>query len=96
MSHIHMSHPYGETPKNVFSDFDWVHLHEKELLEKYGECSIIVYKGQVLGTGATYDEAVADAEKNPSPEMGDVTPVHRKIYYRRPIFSIRRRVSSPY
>lgn len=52
-----MSSAYGETPANVFSDFDWIHLHEAELLEKYGECSIIVYKQPVVGVGATYDEA---------------------------------------
>ena len=67
-----MSHVYGETPRNVFSDFDWIHLHEKELLEKYGECSIIVYKEQVLGVGATYDEALANAEQNLPLEMGAI------------------------
>jgi len=48
---IRMSHPYGQTPPNVFSDYDWVRRHEKELLEQYGECSIIVYKEQVIGVG---------------------------------------------
>lgn len=76
-SRIRMSHQYGETPPNVFSDFDWIHLHEKELLEKYGECSIIVYKEQVLGVGSTYDEAVQDAEHNLPPEFGEITPVHQ-------------------
>ncbi|MFN8373304.1 MAG: hypothetical protein U0694_10575 [Anaerolineae bacterium] len=88
-SRIHMSHAYGQTPANVFSDFDWIHRHEKELLEQYGECSIIVYQEHVLGVGANYDEALASAEKNLSPDMGDVTPVHRRIFHRHPFLRIR-------
>jgi hypothetical protein len=88
-SRIHMGHAYGQTPTNVFSDFDWIRLHEKELLEKYGECSIIVYQQQVLGVGATYDEAVADAERNLPLEIEEVTPVHRRIFYRHPFFRVR-------
>jgi hypothetical protein len=75
-SRIKMTHAYGETPKNVFTDFDWVRRHEKELLEQYGECSIIVYKEEVLGVGATYKEAVADTEAKLPPEIGTVTPIH--------------------
>lgn len=86
---IRMSHPLGQTPPNIFTDFDWIRLHEKELLEKYGECSLIVYKEQVLGTGATYDEALENAEQNLSPEMGEITPVHRKIFRRHPFYRVR-------
>lgn len=88
-SRIRMSHQYGETPPNVFSDFDWIRLHEKELLEKYGECSIIVYQEQVVGVGTTYDEAVQDAEHNLPADSGEITPVHRRIFHRHPFFRIR-------
>jgi hypothetical protein len=85
-----MSHHYGEkTPLNVFSDFDWSRLHEKELLEKYGECSVIVYEEQVIGVGATYDEALANAERNLPPDLGEITPIHRPIFHRQPFFRVR-------
>lgn len=82
MSRIRMGHPYGQTPPNIFSDFDWIRRHEKELLEKYGECSLNVYKEQVLGTGATYAAALEDAERNLPPDAGEVTPVHQWLYHR--------------
>ncbi len=85
---IRMGHAYGETPPNVFSDFDWIRHHEKELLEKYGECSIIVYKEQVLGVGTTYDEALEDAERNLPPDVGVVTPVHERLHHRQPFFRV--------
>jgi hypothetical protein len=88
-SRIKMTHAQGQTPKNVFDDFDWIRRNEKTLLEKYGECSIIVYHEQVLGVGATYDEAVQDAERKLPPEIGEVTPVHERLYYRHPFFRVR-------
>ena len=86
---IRMGHRYGETPPNVFEDFDWVRRHEKELLEKYGECSIIVYKQQVIGVGANYDEALIDAERNLPPEISEVTPIHERLHHRHPFFRVR-------
>lgn len=88
-SRIKMTHAYGETPKSAFTDFDWVRRHEKELLEQYGECSIIVYQEEVLGIGSTYAEAVADAEAKLPPEVGEVTPVHERLRYRNPLLRIR-------
>jgi hypothetical protein len=88
-SRIRMGHPLGQTPPNIFTDFDWIRLHEKELLEKYGECSLIVYKEQVLGFGATYDKALENAEQNLPLELGEVTPVHRKIFHRHPFYRVR-------
>jgi hypothetical protein len=72
---IQLGHPYGETPPNTYADFDWVRRNEKTLLEQYGECILIVYQKQVLGTGQTYQEAVEDAERNLPPEVGVITPV---------------------
>jgi hypothetical protein len=88
-SRIRMSQPLGQTPPNIFTDFDWIRVHEKELLEKYGECSLIVYKEQILGVGATYDEALENAEQNLPPELGEITPVHRKIFHRHPFYRVR-------
>lgn len=85
---IRMTHAYGETPSNVFTDFDWIRRNEKALLEKYGECSIIVYKEQVLGTGPTYEAALEDAERNLPPDVTEVTPVHDYIHYRQPFYRV--------
>jgi hypothetical protein len=93
MSRIRMGHPHGQPPPNVYSDFDWIRHHEKELLEKYGECSIIVYKEQVLGTGPTYAAALEDAERNLPPDTQEVTPVHERLHDRHKLISgyLRRR-----
>jgi len=53
-SRIRMGHPAGQTPANVYSDFDWIRRHEQELLAQHGECSIIVFNQQVIGIGPTY------------------------------------------
>lgn len=82
---IKMAHRWGDpTPANVYDDFDWVRHHEHELLEKYGECSIIVYKHQVIGVGQTYEAAVADAEYNLPPDQGEITPIHERLRQRHP------------
>jgi tetrahydromethanopterin S-methyltransferase subunit H len=88
-SRIRMGHPHGQTPPNVYADFDWIRRHEKELVEQYGECSIIVYQQRVLGTGATYAAALEDAERNLPPDMGEVTPVHQWLRRRHPILRVR-------
>ena len=82
---IRMGSKYRETPANVFNDFDWIHAHKRELLEQYGECSIIVYKERVIGVGNTYKEALENAEHNLPPEMTEViTPVHQILRHPNP------------
>jgi hypothetical protein len=82
---IRMTDEYGKTPANVFTDFDWIHKHRQELLEQYGECSIIVYKERVIGVGETYEAALADAEQNLSPDATEeITPVHQILRHRNP------------
>jgi hypothetical protein len=92
ISRIRMRDAYGETPPNVFSDFDWIRQHQKELLEKYGERSIIVYKQQVIGVGDTYAEALEDAERNMPANEAEITPVHQQLRHRHPFFRIRPKV----
>jgi len=74
-----MTDTYGQTPPSVFTDFDWIHQHQQELLDKYGECSIIVYQKQVIGVGDTYAAALQDAVRNLLPDLGEVTPVHQQL-----------------
>src|SRR5258708_40221503 len=76
-SSIRMGHEYGQTPPNVYGDFDWIRHHEPELREKYGECSIIVYKHQVIGVGRTYAAALENSEGNLPPQAEEITPVHQ-------------------
>ncbi len=86
---IRMSDPYGQTPSNIYSDFDWVRRHEKQLLEKYGECSILVYNQQVIGTGSTYQAAIENAEQNLPWNVSEVTPIHERLRHRLPFSRIR-------
>ncbi len=81
---IRMSHPYGQTPPNIFSDHAWIRQNEKELIAQYGECSILVYHEQVVGTGATLQEALTDAERNLPPEVAEITPIHEALGQRHP------------
>ncbi len=59
-----------KTPSNVYSDFEWIHQHETEVLEKYDECSILVFREQVIGVGAIYSAMLENAETNLPPFGG--------------------------
>lgn len=85
---IRMGHPYGETPPNCFTDYEWVREHERELLDRYGECSIIVYRQQVIGVGETRAAALADAERKLPPDSGEITPIHERLHRRLPFFRV--------
>jgi hypothetical protein len=87
-SRIRVGHPYGETPPNTFVDFDWAKANENQLLERYGECVILVYQQQVIGKGSTLQEAEEDAEKNLPSEMSEATPVTVFLHQRHPFFRI--------
>jgi hypothetical protein len=84
-----MGHPYGQTPPNTFADFDWIRQHERELLAEYGECSIIVYRQQVIGVGATYAAALEDAERRLPPDSPVITPVHERLRVHNPFLRVR-------
>ena len=82
---IRLSYARDEkTPPNIFTDHDWVRRHEKELLEKYGECSILVFKEQVIGVGNSFQESLEDAERNLPPGDEEITPVHEWLGQRHP------------
>ncbi len=91
-SRIRMTDAPGQTPRSAFTDFDWIHRHEVELLETYGERHIIVYKEQVIGIGDTYDAALQDAEQKLAPDSGEITPVDFKLHHRNPFFRVRPKV----
>jgi hypothetical protein len=89
MSRIRMTHTDGATPPNIYSDFDWIRQNEAELLAQYGECCLLVYNKQVIGTGATYQEALIDAESRLEPHGEEITPVRQWIYHRQPFTRLR-------
>ena len=86
---IRTSHQYGEVYPNVFSDFEWTREHREELLKTYGECIILVYQKQVIGSGHTLQEAAEDAERNLPPEVGEATPITEFLHHRHPFFRVR-------
>jgi hypothetical protein len=86
---IRLSHAAGEAAPNTFIDFQWVRQNEKQLLEQYGECIILVFEKQVIGTGRTIDAAVADAEQHLSSDAGEVTPILEFLHPRQPFFRVR-------
>ncbi len=89
ISRIRLGHADGEVAPNTWSDFDWVHDHEKELLAQYGESIILVYQQQVIGVGHTIDEVLANAEQNLDPSVREVTPITCFLHQRQPFFRVR-------
>lgn len=88
-SRVRTGYTEGEIPANTSSDFDWVHAHETELLEKYGEAMILVYQQRVIGVGQTYQEMVEDAERNLPSDVTEATPITYFLYRRHPFFRVR-------
>jgi hypothetical protein len=87
---IRLSYSRDEkTPPNLFTDHDWVRRNEKALLGTFGERCIVVYKETVLGVGDTYEEAVADAERNLPPGVDEVTPIVELLRRRHPFLRVR-------
>lgn len=88
-SQIKMSYEYGEkTPPNIYTDRDWVRENEQELLETYGERSILVYNKQIVGVGETYQTAIEDAERRIAPDAGIITPLHIWLHRRQPFYRV--------
>lgn len=88
-SRIRTGHPRGEVPANTRSDLNWIHEHEEELLNQYGESMILVFEQKVIGVGNTYVEMVENAERNLSPEVSVATPVTYFLHHRQPFFRVR-------
>lgn len=87
---IRLSYSRDEkTPANIFSDHDWVRHHQEQLLGRYGERFIVVYREEVLGVGDTYEAAVQDAENNLPSQAAEITPIVELLRNRQPFFLIR-------
>jgi hypothetical protein len=70
-----VTHTYGEVYPNTWDDYDWLHNNNQQLLETYGVCAVAVYQRQIVGMGATMQDAIADAEKNLHPDIERITPI---------------------
>lgn len=88
-SRIRMGHEPGEVAPNTWNDFSWARLHHEELLEKYGTCVALIYQQRVIGTGVTYDEALADAEQHLPAAAHDITPIVYLINHRHRLYRVR-------
>jgi hypothetical protein len=83
------------TPPHTFPDFAWISENQQELVAQYGEGFVLVYEKQVLGFGATLQEAMANAERNLPPGDGEIIPVVDTIHRPYAISSVRRSTRIP-
>lgn len=86
---VRVSRAYNEVFPNMVSDFAWVRENREQLLEKYGECVLLVYEKQVVGIGQTLNQAIEDAEKHLPAEVPEITPVMEHLRHRHPFLRIR-------
>ena len=64
--------PLGE---NFLEDVHWINERRLELYDQYGDCVLLVYHREIIGTGKGLSEARADAENRLKDGEGTVTPV---------------------
>lgn len=88
-SRIHMGHERGEVAPNTWGDFEWARNQQNELLAQYGTCIALIFEKKVIGTGATYEEALEKAESNLDPSIRDATPILYLINHRHRIYRVR-------
>jgi hypothetical protein len=88
-SRVHMGHQKGEVAPNTWGDFEWARAHHNELLAEYGTCVALIYQQKIIGTGATYEEALENAEANLAPEISDATPILYLINHRHRLYRVR-------
>ena len=88
-SRVHMGHQKGEVAPNTWDDFGWARTHHNDLLAEYGVCVALIYQQKVIGTGATYEEALENAEANLAPEISDATPILYLINHRHRLYRVR-------
>ena len=62
-------------PANFTKDAAWIGQNKVKLFEEYGDCVLLVYHEQIIGHGATVEEAILEAESSFAHETGLVTPV---------------------
>jgi hypothetical protein len=82
--------PLGE---NFAADLDWVNARRIELYEQYGDCVLLVYRGEIIGVGTGVREAKADAEQRLSDKDGIITPLVKYLSAPYRIGVYRRKIS---
>ena len=88
MSRVHMGHEWGGVAPNTWGDFEWARTHHNELLAQYGTCVALIYQQKVIGTGATYEEALENAETNLAPDINEATPILYLINHRHRLYRV--------
>jgi hypothetical protein len=76
-------------PANFVADNQWFRENRESLLDEYGECMVLIYEGEVIGTGQTYDETVENARQKLPPDTPVITPVMRVLAHRNPFMRAR-------
>jgi hypothetical protein len=62
-------------PENYAKDVAWINENRLALYEQYGSCVLLVYHQEIIGHGASLEEAVSDAEAHINEEISIITPV---------------------
>lgn len=86
---IKLDHQKDEVFANTWSDFAWAGEQHQALLERYGVCIVLIYDKQVVGTGKTVQEAVADAEIHLAPTSPPITPIIKFLAPRSRLYRLR-------
>lgn len=68
-------------PDNHLADHQWWRVQFDSLLARYGDCFVVIFNEEVIGTGPTYQAAIENAEQNPLWQDKDVTitPVVERV-----------------
>lgn len=65
---------------NFATDAAWISKNRLALYEQYGSCVLLVYHEQVIGHGATVEEAILAAEKQLQDDTAAIiTPVVKRM-----------------
>jgi hypothetical protein len=64
---------------NFADDVAWINKNRQALYEQYGSCVLLVYHEQVIGHGASVEDATADAETRLADDVSVVTPVVKHL-----------------
>lgn len=66
---------FGTVPPNRDNDCDWVDKNRSDLIHRYGNLILLVFKETVIGVGSTLDSALQDAERHLPSDGEKVCPV---------------------
>ncbi|MBK9123194.1 MAG: hypothetical protein IPM16_08750 [Chloroflexi bacterium] len=66
-------------PQQQLEDLAWGRENEDRLFTQYGDCYVLIYRRQVVGSGTTIADAVSDAETKLDKGEDAITPAIHKL-----------------